>query len=102
MPDGSDVGGGIGCHGDVRLYPGRHVHGVTQMGGEGAQWVGMSPFVDDTTASKHRRRHLAPLRFVGPPAGRLRRDHHHLQDPLQRTVAMTGGQDDGRHDRAGL
>ncbi len=41
---------GIGCHSIVNFMPesrvGRSI-GLTQMGGEGAQWIGMSPFVSD-------------------------------------------------------
>lgn len=43
-PEGSLVAGGIGCHTMTLLIPDRPVIGITQMGGEGAQWVGMSPF----------------------------------------------------------
>jgi indolepyruvate ferredoxin oxidoreductase len=42
------VGAGIGCHTMVMLA-GRHhgqVVGATQMGAEGAQWIGAAPFVD--------------------------------------------------------
>jgi indolepyruvate ferredoxin oxidoreductase len=50
VPTGSLVGTGIGCHGMVGMTP-RESTGITfgntQMGGEGAQWVGMAPFVDD-------------------------------------------------------
>ncbi|MTD59228.1 indolepyruvate ferredoxin oxidoreductase family protein [Amycolatopsis sp. RM579] len=43
------VGGGIGCHSMVLLMDEAQVGtvtGLTQMGGEGLQWVGMSPFLD--------------------------------------------------------
>lgn len=45
-PDGSLVAGGIGCHTMTLLIPDRPVIGITQMGGEGAQWVGASPFTN--------------------------------------------------------
>lgn len=45
-PDGSLVAGGIGCHTMTLLIPDRPVIGITQMGGEGAQWVGASPFTE--------------------------------------------------------
>ena len=43
------VGLGIGCHIMAAFdEDGRgHKVGMTQMGGEGAQWIGMSPFTDD-------------------------------------------------------
>ncbi|MBS1864222.1 MAG: indolepyruvate ferredoxin oxidoreductase family protein [Actinobacteria bacterium] len=43
------VGAGIGCSGMVMVMDESQVGdvtGVTQMGGEGAQWIGMAPFVD--------------------------------------------------------
>ncbi|MET0237330.1 MAG: indolepyruvate ferredoxin oxidoreductase family protein [Kibdelosporangium sp.] len=49
VPEGTLVGAGIGCH-TMALFmePEQvgNVVGVTQMGGEGAMWIGMSPFVD--------------------------------------------------------
>ncbi|HTO98869.1 MAG TPA: indolepyruvate ferredoxin oxidoreductase family protein [Myxococcales bacterium] len=43
VPEGSIAGGGIGCH-TMAIRMDRSVVGVTQMGGEGAQWVGAAPF----------------------------------------------------------
>jgi indolepyruvate ferredoxin oxidoreductase len=43
VPEGSIAGGGIGCHGMV-LTMDRHTMGITHMGGEGVQWVGIAPF----------------------------------------------------------
>jgi indolepyruvate ferredoxin oxidoreductase len=43
VPDGSVAGGGIGCHG-MALFTRDRATGTTQMGGEGAQWVGASMF----------------------------------------------------------
>jgi indolepyruvate ferredoxin oxidoreductase len=48
VPAGSLAGGGIGCHTLVTMS-GRtdsQVTGLTQMGGEGSQWIGQAPFTD--------------------------------------------------------
>lgn len=48
VPEGSLAGGGIGCHTLVTMS-GRtdsQVTGLTQMGGEGAQWIGQAPYTD--------------------------------------------------------
>ena len=46
--EGQIAGGGIGCHTmAMRLMdPTRSISFLTQMGGEGAPWIGMTPFVD--------------------------------------------------------
>ncbi|MBJ7324378.1 indolepyruvate ferredoxin oxidoreductase family protein [Rhodococcus sp. KRD175] len=48
VPEGSLAGGGIGCHTLVTMSSrtDSQVTGLTQMGGEGAQWIGQSPFTD--------------------------------------------------------
>jgi indolepyruvate ferredoxin oxidoreductase len=48
VPEGSLAGGGIGCHTLVTMSArtDSQVTGLTQMGGEGAQWIGQSPFTD--------------------------------------------------------
>ena len=48
--DGQIAGGGIGCHTmAMRLGdPNRNIAFLTQMGGEGAPWIGMTPFVERT------------------------------------------------------
>ncbi|MGP3910113.1 indolepyruvate ferredoxin oxidoreductase family protein [Nonomuraea sp. 10N515B] len=47
--DGTLVGVGIGCHAMIALDGhGRGTQvGITQMGGEGAQWIGLAPFTED-------------------------------------------------------
>jgi indolepyruvate ferredoxin oxidoreductase len=50
VPAGTLVGAGIGCHAIVKFMPPERVGeivGITQMGGEGAQWIGLAPFVND-------------------------------------------------------
>ena len=75
---------GIGCH-YMAQWMDRATMGYTQMGGEGANWVGEAPF--STRAARvpeRRRRHLLPLRQPGHPRRGRGRRQHHLQDPLQR------------------
>jgi indolepyruvate ferredoxin oxidoreductase len=44
LPEDSVALGGIGCHGRAAWMPERRVLAVTQMGGEGANWIGQAPF----------------------------------------------------------
>src|SRR5690606_28999618 len=43
VPEGSIAGAGIGCH-FMAIWMDRSTVGFTQMGGEGAQWIGQAPF----------------------------------------------------------
>jgi indolepyruvate ferredoxin oxidoreductase len=45
VPEGSVAAAGIGCHG-MAMGMNRGIVGVTHMGGEGAQWVGIAPFTE--------------------------------------------------------
>ena len=45
VPDGSLAGAGIGCH-TMAIFMDRETTGVTQMGGEGANWVGAEAFTE--------------------------------------------------------
>jgi indolepyruvate ferredoxin oxidoreductase len=44
VPEGSIAQGGIGCHGMAVWLPDRRTLAVTQMGAEGANWIGQAPF----------------------------------------------------------
>ncbi len=46
LPEGSEGLTGIGCHTMALYVPGRPHGPPIQMGGEGANWVGMAPFTD--------------------------------------------------------
>ena len=46
VPEGSHALGGIGCHYMATWMPDRHTETFTQMGGEGATWIGQAPFTD--------------------------------------------------------
>ena len=44
IPEGGRGYAGIGCHWMVQAIPERRTEGSTQMGGEGANWIGEAPF----------------------------------------------------------
>ena len=44
VPEGSQAMAGVGCH-YMATWMDRKTRGLTQMGGEGTDWVGLSPFI---------------------------------------------------------
>ncbi len=93
LPDGSRGHGGIGCH-TMSLGMDRNVFGVTHMGGEGAQWVGMAPFVADN----HRFQNLGDGTLAHSGSLAIRQaisagTNITYKILYNGTVAMTGGQD---------
>ncbi len=94
---GTLVGGGIGCHAMIAfMEPERtgDLVGLTCMGSEGAQWIGMAPFVE----RKHLVQNLGDGTFFHSGSLAIRASIAAGIDITYKllhngTVAMTGGQD---------
>jgi len=94
VPDGSEAGGGIGCHGMASMTPTRNTKGTTQMGGEGVQWVGAAPFV----TMNHRFQNIGDGTYHHSGSLALRQSvaagvNVTYKILYNAAVAMTGGQD---------
>ncbi|MEM7273014.1 MAG: indolepyruvate ferredoxin oxidoreductase family protein [Actinomycetota bacterium] len=97
VPDGAVVGMGTGCHGMTLLMDEERVGdsiGITAMGNEGAQWLGMAPFVDTEHVFQNfgdgtyfHSGQLAIQAAIGAGANVT------FKILYNHTVAMTGGQD---------
>ena len=97
VPDGAAVGAGIGCHTMTLLMDSDDfgdMIGLTCMGQEGAQWIGMAPFVETPRIFQNigdgTYFHSGQLAIQGAIAAGVDVTYKLLWN---RTVAMTGGQD---------
>ncbi|GAA4225228.1 indolepyruvate ferredoxin oxidoreductase family protein [Actinomadura meridiana] len=102
VPDGSVAASGIGCH-VMTVFTDRSI-GTTQMGGEGAMWVGAAPFSD----TRHMFQNLGDGTFFHSGSLAVRQavaagTNITFKILYNAAVAMTGGQvADGGSDPAAI
>lgn len=93
VPDGSRAQLGIGCHALAAQIPERNTSGSVQMGGEGADWIGQSPFVSESHIFQNLGDgtfyHSGQLAIRQAVAARVNITFKVLYNDV---VAMTGGQ----------
>lgn len=92
VPEGSQALGGVGCH-YMATWMDRGTSGLTQMGGEGTDWVGLAPFVDSGHVFQNMGEgtyfHSGLLAIRQAVAARVDMTYKIL---FNDAVAMTGGQ----------
>jgi len=97
VPEDALIGAGIGCHTMVLLMDDERVGdiaGVTAMGNEGMQWIGMEPFVD----RKHFIQNIGDGTYFHSgqltiPSAIAAESNITFKLLYNGTIAMTGGQD---------
>lgn len=93
VPDGSRAAGGIGCHYMAAFIPARNTSLPTQMGGEGANWIGQAPFTDEKHIFQNigdgTYYHSGLMAIRAAVAGNVNITYKVLYNDA---VAMTGGQ----------
>ncbi len=93
VPEGSHAMAGIGCHGMASWMGDREIVSMSHMGGEGLQWVGLSPFVGET----HRFQNMGDGTYAHSGSLCLRaaaeaKTNVTFKILVNDAVAMTGGQ----------
>ena len=94
LPEGDSAFGGIGCHLMAMFVDDGKAFGTTHMGGEGAQWTGMEPFIE----KEHMFQNIGDGTFFHSGSLALRQaiaanSHITYKILYNRAVAMTGAQD---------
>lgn len=93
LPEGSKALPGIGCH-YMASWMGRETNGIVQMGGEGINWIGMSPY----TGREHIFQNLGDGTYFHSGLLAIRQSIAAQTNVTYKilynhAVAMTGGQD---------